>query len=394
MRRLAWSDVLARRLARHHLLRPAPRAKLAEVVAAVCGIHAQVMPSAELSLGLRVKGLTKKQLDVALWEKRELVKTYGIRGTVHLVPTRELGWWLAALRACEPDEPDPRRLAYFGVTAKQVADAADAIEETLVGRRLTRDQLGEEVRRRVGRWVERTVNAFGGAWPVWQIAIGVAALRGGLCFGPPQGARVTFVRPADWIGKLAAPSEATAQRDLFRRYLAAFGPASEAEFAQWATISPARAREIARSLGAGIETVNVEGTQRWQIAGDRAGRLSASTLLLPRFDSYIVGSHPRDVLAPPAVVARAAATGLLTRRVGSGRAFLVGPLPVLVIDGTVAGIWESTRTAKRIAVRVQPLVKIEAKHRAALRAEATRIGAIVGLEPSLEIGKVRTRPHL
>src|SRR5687767_12821197 len=110
MRRLTWRAVLSRRLARHHLLKPAPRAKLADVVADVCGIHAQVMMSAEISLGLRVAGLTKKEFDAALWEKRELVKTYGIRGTVHVLPMRELGLWFAALRACARREDQPRRL--------------------------------------------------------------------------------------------------------------------------------------------------------------------------------------------------------------------------------------------------------------------------------------------
>lgn len=394
MRSLSWNEVLARRLARHHLLKPAPRLKLAEVVGDVCGIHAQVMPSAEISLGLRVKGFTKKQLDVALWDRREIVKTYGIRGTVHLLPAHELGWWLAALRACEPVEPDARRLAYFGVTAQQVADAAEAIEEALVGRRLTRDQLGAELARRVGPWVDRTVNAFGGAWPVWQIAIGQAALRGALCFGPPQGTRVTFVRPEDWIGRLTVPAEAAAQRELLRRYLSAFGPATAAEFAQWAAITPRRARELADELGEAIEIVHVEGTERWQVAGDRAGRAAASTLLLPRFDCYAVGSHPRDVVAPPAVVARAAATGLLSRGTGSGRAYLVGPMPILLIDGAIAGIWESRRTARRIAIRVQALVKIDTQRRAAIAVAASRLGQIVGLEPSLEMGSVRTRPHL
>src|SRR5437879_7382171 len=101
---LTWRAALARRLARHHLITPAPRTRLVDVVSALCGVHAQVMPSAVLSLGLRVRGFTERDLAGALWERRELVKTYGIRGTVHLVPAREYGWWLAALRATSRGE--------------------------------------------------------------------------------------------------------------------------------------------------------------------------------------------------------------------------------------------------------------------------------------------------
>ncbi|TMC36085.1 MAG: winged helix DNA-binding domain-containing protein, partial [Chloroflexi bacterium] len=78
VRKLTWRGIIARRLARHHLSKPAPRAKLVDVVAEVCGIHAQVMPSAELSLGLRIADFRKRDLDSALWETRVLVKAYGI----------------------------------------------------------------------------------------------------------------------------------------------------------------------------------------------------------------------------------------------------------------------------------------------------------------------------
>ena len=395
VRKLTWRGVIARRLVRHHLTKPAPLAKLVDVVGEVCGIHAQVMPSAELSLGLRIAGFRKRDLDSALWETRVLVKAYGIRGTVHLLPAREYGWWLAALRAGWRRDEDPKRLAYLGMTQKQMDATIEAICESLSATPMTREQLGEGVARRVGRWaVLRSVGAFGGQWPVWQAGVGGAAMRGALVFGPPVGARVTFVRASDWLGKITSPPESQAQRELMRRYLGAYGPATVAEFAQWAFIEPRRARELAKALGDAIEEVDVEGHRAWQIAGDRPARASTSTLLLPRFDCYAVGSHPRDVVAPPDVVAHAAATGLLTRGSGSGRAFLVGPMPVLLIDGVVAGVWESTRRAKTLAIRVQPLVTLAATRRRALERAAQRIGEIVGLDATLQVGKVSTRPHL
>ncbi|OLC53569.1 MAG: hypothetical protein AUH85_13925 [Chloroflexi bacterium 13_1_40CM_4_68_4] len=393
---MQWPSVLARRLARHHLLRPAPRTSLADVVGALCGIHAQVMPSAELSLGLRIRGFTHEDLDDALWRRRELVKTYGIRGTVHLFPARELGLWLAALRAWTPRQQDPKRLAYIGMTEVQYERVVAAIGEAVAGRRLTREELGEEVALRVDRSVvERTVGAFGGQWKVWQAGIGTAALRGLVCFGPPDGARVTFVSPSDWIGSINAPAADAAQREVFRRYLAAYGPATEREFAQWSATQPATVHELVEALGDAIERVDIEGTAAWQIAGDRApARTAPSTLLLPRFDCYVVGSHPRDVLIPPPVVARASATGLLRPRSGTGRAFLAGPMPVLVVDGAVAGIWESKRAARRIAIRVQPFARLDASRRDALERAALRVGEVFGVEAELAIGAVTTRPHL
>src|SRR6188508_237247 len=84
MRSLTWAQVWGRRLARHALLTPQPRAHLVEVVRTVGGIHAQMMSAAELSIGVRLAGVTREDVRAKLWQRRSLVKTYGLRGTVHL----------------------------------------------------------------------------------------------------------------------------------------------------------------------------------------------------------------------------------------------------------------------------------------------------------------------
>ena len=96
---MTWQQVWARRLARHFLLKRAPYQGLVQTVGAVCGIQAQVMLAAELSVGIRVDAVTRNDVQAALWERRALVKTYGIRGTIHLFPSDELPLWMAALRA-------------------------------------------------------------------------------------------------------------------------------------------------------------------------------------------------------------------------------------------------------------------------------------------------------
>src|SRR6187551_3378555 len=96
---LTWDEVRSRRLARNHLAARAPAERLVEVVRDVCGIHAQVMGSAELQLAARVAGITQGDVRDALWARRELVKTWTLRGTLHLHPADELGLWTAARRA-------------------------------------------------------------------------------------------------------------------------------------------------------------------------------------------------------------------------------------------------------------------------------------------------------
>ena len=204
VRRLSWGEVWGRRLARHFLVEPAPRSRLVEVAGAVCGIHAQLMPSAEVSLGLRVAGMTRADLRTELWERRSLVKTYGLRGTVHLFPASELQLWLAALRA----NPQPRRSLPPEMTLDppRLAAVVEAIAGALDGQQLTRDELGEEVARRVGPWaLEPGQQAFGETrWPKWMLGIGAAAHAGVFCYGPNRGTKVTYVRVDQWVDARAA----------------------------------------------------------------------------------------------------------------------------------------------------------------------------------------------
>src|SRR5881397_3481681 len=100
--RWSWAQVCARRLDRHRLSAPARDAGPADIAATICGAHAQVLSAAELSIGLRLAGITRTDIREALWIERSLVKTFGQRGTVHLLPTQDLPMWTGALSAIPP----------------------------------------------------------------------------------------------------------------------------------------------------------------------------------------------------------------------------------------------------------------------------------------------------
>lgn len=87
---LTWSQVHAFRLSRHHLLSQAPKKDLARVVGDIGGAQAQLMSAAELQVGVRVD-CTVDDVRAALWKTKKLVKTWLMRGTLHLVPAVDRG---------------------------------------------------------------------------------------------------------------------------------------------------------------------------------------------------------------------------------------------------------------------------------------------------------------
>src|SRR5258705_1884590 len=94
---LTWDGVMARRMARSYVTQPAHGAGPADIASALCGVHAQVLTAAELSIGRRIAGATRADVQRALWEERTLVKTFGPRGTGHIVATADLPMWTGAL---------------------------------------------------------------------------------------------------------------------------------------------------------------------------------------------------------------------------------------------------------------------------------------------------------
>ena len=77
----------------------------------MAGVHAQVLSAAEISAAMRVDGATRDDVRRALWDDRTLVKTFGPRGTVHLLPAADLGPVDGRTRRHPVAQPVPRRRA-------------------------------------------------------------------------------------------------------------------------------------------------------------------------------------------------------------------------------------------------------------------------------------------
>jgi hypothetical protein len=382
---VSWPAANVRRLQRHALLPPAPSGTdPAEVAATICGAHAQVLSAAELSVALRIEGATRMTVRHAMWDDHGLIKTYGPRGTVHLLAVDDLPMWMAALSAIPAHSPFPDGVR---LTPKQAEQIVDAIGQALEDSELTIDELDRAVVNLAGEWAgDRVMPAFQDLWPRWRQAVGMAAYRGVLCFGPNKGRRVTYTNPRRWLPRFRPASEDQAIKAVIARYLYAYGPATPQHFAQWFGAPAAWAADQFERLGGKLTKINFEGTPAWVARGDTEmpdnQEVKGSVLLLPYFDAYAVGSHPRSRLFPGRAATRALAP--------SGQA---GNFPVLLIDGMVAGVWHQRHSGRQIDVTVEPLTRLTAGQRRALEQQVDRIGEIFGGKPRLTVGTVTAGAH-
>src|SRR5579863_5073928 len=150
MLKLTWAQVAAWRVQRQHLDQRSRAGNMLKVASRLCGLHAQVMSSPEPIVSARVEGLERGIVQRALWKDRTLVKTWAMRGTLHLLPSSELSLWHAALGTSTRYLRPKAWKKYFGITMEELDRLSQAIATALDGRVLTRAELVEEVRRITG----------------------------------------------------------------------------------------------------------------------------------------------------------------------------------------------------------------------------------------------------
>lgn len=371
---LAWSDIAAWRARRHHLHERAPADRMLRVAGELCGVHAQVMSSAELTLWARVDDLEPDAVATALWRDRTLVKTWAMRGTLHLLPAADYGLWQAALSTQYARFTKPSWSKAFGIEPDELERLIEAVREALDGEPLTREELAATAARESGdpSLGEKLRES-------WGAMLKPAAVRGALCFAPGEGQRVRFTRPDAWLGDDPAgrPDPADAELDVARRYLAAHGPATREDLGRWWGVQPAPAGRLLERLGDEVAAVDVEGSPCWVLARDvedlaRAAPVE-SVRLLPGFDQYVIAATrhadrlmPSDDLRP-----------LVYRQQGWISA-------VLFVDGRIQGVWRHERRGRRLAVTIEPFARrVPRRVRDAAAAEAERLARFMGGELSL-----------
>jgi Winged helix DNA-binding domain len=367
--KVSWKQALAWRM-RRQLLDPVGDQSAAGVVRRLCAVQAQVASFAELCVRVRRTNSKPGEVGKALGDGR-LIKTWAMRGTLHLLTPEDAGAFLSLIASGRSWER-PSWQKYFGVTPKQLDALREVIRETLNGKVLTREELIAAViaRRGYGHLGEALRSG-------WGTLLKPYAWQGDLCFGPNRGNRVTFVRPEDassrWV-RLREPEDAAAFAIV--AYLRAYGPATVDNFHNWLSrgrVSTRQVRKWFASVGDRLREVEVGGELRYVLAEDLDELLSTrptkAVRLLPGFDQYVLGPGTDDPHVLPAV----------RRRAVSQQSGWIAP--IVVAGGVVSGTWKIAADT----VQVAWFNETGAVPRSGLRAEVERVSTILGRDLALVV---------
>ncbi len=314
-----------------------------ETVRGTGGIQAQDMNTAPLQVRVRSSGLTSTDVIQALSQDRSIVRTWAMRGTLHLIPAEDHRWMTALLGASSFSAGRGRR-HQLGLDDATLDEALKHSVDVLSNEGpLTRQQLAERL---------ATYDI-----PVANQALHHVVRAGGflgvIAHGPLlDGKTETFVAADSWLAGIERP-ELSRDEGLARlagRYIRAFGPSTERDFAVWSGLPLRDARAGFGAISGELVEVGVEGERMWVVDGvtgvgwvnealdsstalrsaqnDREGRGNDGGLvrLLGFFDTYLLGYRGRGLAVAPEYMSRVNAGGGMIR-------------PVVTIDGLAVATW-------------------------------------------------------
>lgn len=340
--------LLGERIARQRL---GSRRTDSPVAAAAITTAIQAQDSLAARLGVRARSaeMTDARVVHAIGVERTVVRTWLMRGTIHLVDARDLRW-LVRLIGPAVARKFRTRWRQIGLTDEVLDRSVAALPELLAGGPLSRQEI------RAGL-AERGITIDSPDPQAHTHALVFASTVGLVCRGPDRGRHATFALIDDWLpGSPEGPSGDDALAELVRRYFAAYAPATAADFATWSGLPAARALECARDE---LGPADVDGRP-----GYRLGSVPPEhgVRLLPGFDNYLVGYRDRAAILEPALHPYVYQGGIIR--------------PTLLVDGQVIGTWSLERAKGRVTI--SPFGALPKPVRRAVDAEVADLARFLG----------------
>ena len=353
-----------------------------DVVRLSAGLQAQDMNTAPLQV--RARSLDTKVGDVwnSLSETRHIVRTWAMRGTLHIVPAEDHKW-LTALLGPSSFSAGRGRRKELGLDESTLYKAFESFATFFTQEGpLTRQKLAEMLALEGIRVENQAIHHI----------VRSGGFLGYITHGPLlDGKTETFVPADEWLAGVERPEldreEALAR--LASRYVRAFGPTTSRDFAVWSGLPLRDARAGWEAISGELVEVEVEGEGMWVDEGrialqdqdfrfrgnDDTHPPSRSVRLLGFFDTYLLGYRGRGLAVGAEHLSRVNAGGGMIR-------------PVVTIDGLAVATWSWTRLSggRGLEISVEAFAGMEgalASVMDAVRGEVRDIGRFLGVGASL-----------
>jgi hypothetical protein len=350
-RDIAYSRLINQQIA------SAKRKTPSEIVALLGAMQAQDYLGVLWAIGLRCPNVTEADVERAIAD-RTIVRTWPLRGTLHLVAAADVRWMLelSAPRAIASSSRRQRQLELDNNIIDRIkALFANALQG---GKQMTRDEL----------YALLEAKRISSAGQRGSHILSCLAHDGLICFGARKGKQPTFTLLDEW-----APDAKRLQRDealaeLARRYFTGHGPATLQDFTWWSGLKASDAKTGLEMVASSLKQEAVDAKVYWEARESSPSLAESPTaFLLPGFDEYMLGYTDRSAVLDPQQAQK-----LLPDN--NGRF-----LGTMILNGCVVGTWKRELSKKATAVTMQPFNLLKKAEKQAFEVAAERYGEFIGL---------------
>lgn len=307
------------------------------------------------SVGLRHAGATEARVLAAL-DAGEIVRSWPLRGTLHLVAAEDLGWMLR-LTATRTIAAAAGRRASLGITGADLERARGAAIAALTGRRvLARDALLATIGA-----AHVSTHGQRGYHLLWCLA-----QTGTLVLGPTEGRQQAFALLDEWVPDPRRLERDEALGELALRYFRSHGPATDRDLARWSGLTLGDVRRGLAICADRLTTVDLGGST-YHVAPETLALAPppGRVYLLPGFDEYVLGYKDRSTVLVPEH-SEAIVPG------GNGMF-----RPTIVVDGEVVGTWGRRVMVGEVVIEPVPFGRLSGRDREGLEEAASAYGAFI-----------------
>ncbi|AXJ08336.1 winged helix DNA-binding domain-containing protein [Arthrobacter sp. PM3] len=323
------------RLAAQGLLGPG-FSSVPDAVRGMTAMQAQDLPSVLWALGQRVPGSGAQDIRGAL-DRGEIVRSWPMRGTLHVLAPEDLGWVLG-ITSGRMVQSAAGRHRQLGIMAADVELCAEiALGLVAGGGAASREALFAAFEA-----AGQGTRSQRGIHLLWRLCQGRWLVP-----GPVAGQQQLFAAFDDWITGSRSLDREEGTAEWLLRYFRSHGPATERDFSWWSGIPLTETRAALARVSDRLTELKFGGTSYW-LAPETAALLDhgvpgqRTVLALPGFDEFLLGYADRSLVLPPEHAEKIVPGGNGVFR------------KTIVAGGAVIGTWAAPAGGRRAGVVPEP----------------------------------------
>jgi hypothetical protein len=322
-----------------------------QVVSWLGAIQAQDFSGAKWSVGLRLSSKKESDIDLAI-ERRSMIRTWPMRGTLHFVAAEDARWMLQLLT--------PRIIAGSAGRHRQL-NLTESVFERSSELLATAMEGGKQlIRSEVFSLLEEKGIATSDQRGMH--IINYLAQKQIICHGIHNDKQPTYVLFNEWVPESRNLPEKEALAALTLRYFKSHGPATLHDFTWWTGLKISDAKEGLKMVSSRLHNTHADGITYWYDPELADLPKSGKSFLLPGFDEYMLGYTNRSL-----ILEKSHAQKIIP---GNNGVFM----PTIVWNGKVVGTWRRVIKKDSVQIDLSPFEKISPSIKQSVEIQARKYG--------------------